>query len=73
MTKLSHDAGVALWERASMTEFGIAIKTKNRKSLQNALWAIRQAEGRFDNLVIVAPKGHDDEIWICHKEVKLEE
>ena len=73
MTKLTPEAGLTLWKRAKASEFGLAVKTKNAKTFSNALWAIRQEVGGFMDMVIIFPNGRPDEIWIVHKEVKLED
>lgn len=75
MTKLTPPTGLALWERALASEFGIALKTNNKRTLSNALYTIRAEAKRPDlaDLVITLPKRPEDEIWICHKEVKLED
>ena len=73
MTKVTDEAGLALWQRALTSEIGLAIKTENRRSFQNAMYEIRKGHEEYQSLVIVLPGGKDDEVWICHKEVKLED
>lgn len=75
MTKLTDEAGLALWERALAAEIGLRVKTGNVKLLSNALYTVRKAlgEGRFDSLVITFPGGLPDQLWIVHNNVKLEE
>ena len=70
---LSREAALALWTRASHAEIGIGIRTKDKRSLQNMLYAVRQEanDPSLANLVIVLPKTPEDEVWICRKQVEL--
>lgn len=69
-----------LWERAldPAIEIGIAFKISgtDRGYFRNTLYEARKAsqDPRFDALIMFLPAGgHEDEIWICKKNVSLEE
>lgn len=77
-TKITDEVGLALWERALTSEIGLRVRCKDAQGVKrtsNALWAIRNAlgGGKFDKLVIVFPAEPEGELWICHKDVKLED
>ena len=67
-----------LFERALATEIGIAftISGVRREYFRNTLYEARKASGdpRFQNLIMFMPAApFDNQIWICNKEVELEE
>jgi 5'-3' exonuclease len=67
-----------LLHRALSEEIGIAfaISGMPRETFRNQLYEARKAsqDPRLDALIIFAPAGdHSDELWICKKEVEMEE
>lgn len=73
MTKLTTEAGLALWERALASEIGIGIKTKDKRLLSNALYESRKGRPDLQSLILILPAKPLDEVWICHKQQKLED
>lgn len=71
---LSREAALALWERAAKAEIGIGIKTKDKRSLQNMLYNVRNEvqDPTIADLVLVLPKTPEDEVWIMRKQVTME-
>lgn len=69
---LTRDAALALWDRAAAAEIGCGIGTKDKRSLQNMLWTVRQEANNpaHANLVIVLPADLD-EVWIIKRQVEM--
>lgn len=66
-----------LWLRALDVEIGIGftIRGITREYFRNELYAARKASAdpRLDGLIMFLPAPpHDNEIWICKKEVELD-
>lgn len=67
-----------LFERALETEIGIGFKVSGvaRTYFRNTLYECRKlaADPRLDDIVMFLPGGdHQDEIWLCKKQVSLED
>lgn len=64
---------LALWNRALDVEFGIAIPTNNVRWLERNLYEARKTAGdpRLEGVMMMRPG--NGEIWLCRKEVDLEE
>lgn len=67
-----------LLDRALATEIGIAFKVSgvDRTYFRNTLYECRKAAGdpRYMDLVLFLPGGeHTDEIWVCNREVELDD
>lgn len=67
-----------LFHRALAAEIGIAFRISGvaREYFRNTLYecAKAAADPRLSTLIIFLPGGdHTDEIWICNKEVNLED
>ena len=67
-----------LLDRALEVEIGIAFKATGveRAYFRNTLYEARKAaaDPKYDALILFLPAGgHEDEIWICKKEVSLDE
>jgi hypothetical protein len=75
MTRPSPLTWLPLWERALEEEIGIAFKPEGlpRESFRNILYEARKQSGdpRLEGLIMFLP--NNDEIWICKKQVELEE
>lgn len=58
-----------LWEAALRVAVGIAVKTDNRKILQQHLYRARAEanDPRFEHLTITLPD-NEDELWLVHKD-----
>lgn len=67
-----------LWDRALEQEIGIAFKISGvtREYFRDTLYSAKKlaADPRHDDLIMFLPGGdHTDEIWICKREVQLED
>lgn len=58
-----------LWEAALRVDVGIAVKTDNRKVLQQHLYRARAEanDPRLERLTIILPD-NEDELWLVHKD-----
>lgn len=66
-----------LWIRALEVEIGIGFRISGvrRDYFRNTLYEARKAaaDPRLDALIMFLPAApHDNEVWICKKEVELE-
>jgi hypothetical protein len=66
-----------LWTRALEVEIGIAfiINGVRRDYFRNTMYEARKAAGdpRLEDLIMFLPAApHDNEIWICKKQVELD-
>jgi hypothetical protein len=66
-----------LLTRARGAEIGIRFKVGGvrREYFRNTLYECRKAaeNPKFDQLIVFLPGApHDDEIWVCNKEVELD-
>lgn len=61
-----------LWQRAKELEFGLAIRTKDKKYTKVELYKARQSSGdrSLDELILISPDG--DELFIVKKTVELD-
>lgn len=78
MAKPSPLTWLPLWERALEVEIGIGFRITgvDRKYFSNTLYECRKIaeDARLESLIMFLPAApHDDEIWICKREVELEE
>ena len=71
--ELSLSTVIALWERASQEEIGIAIEVEPGKFqiVMNKLYNVRKEQGGFEDIMICAPPGKK-ELWMVKKTVELE-
>ncbi len=77
MPKPSPLTWVPLWERALDEEIGIAfvLSGVDREYFRNELYIAREKSNdpRLNDLVTFAPAApHDNEIWICKKQVEVD-
>jgi hypothetical protein len=77
MARPNPSTWLPLWLRALDEEIGIAFKISGvaREYFRNTLYEARKASAdpRLNDLIMFLPAGgHEDEIWICKKEVELE-
>lgn len=78
MAKPSPLTWLPLWERALETEIGIAftVSGMDRVNFKVELYQARKLSGNpeLHNLIMFIPAApHDNEIWICKKEVELDD
>jgi hypothetical protein len=67
-----------LWQRALDCEIGIRFRVSGveRPHMRNILYEARKAakDPVLEGLIMFLPAApHDDEIWICRKQVELED
>ena len=77
MAKPSPLTWLPLWTRALEVEIGIAfvISGVRREYFRNTLYEARKASAdrRYEDLIMFLPAApHDNEIWICKKQVEIE-
>lgn len=77
MARLHPSTWLPLWLRALEVEIGIGftISGVKREYFRNTLNEARKgaADPRLDSLIMFLPAApHDNEVWICKKEVELE-
>ena len=71
--EITNEACLRLWQRAARQEFGIAIKTNDKRGWTTKLYEVRKASGGFDNIVICNPGRFPDELWLVKRSVRMEE
>lgn len=70
---ISNETALALWYEALKVEIGIGVTTNNKDHLVNTLYAVRKASGDPELQKIIVMKPKNGEIWLCKKEVSLED
>lgn len=73
MSKITNQIALGLWNRALTCEIGIRIQTTDKAHLTALLYNVRKASGdpRLQSLIILRP--NNDEVWICKKEVEIDD
>lgn len=73
MTILSPALLLPLWYRALREEIGIAIPTNDKRHLSVQLYKARDQSGDAALQRIILFQPNVDEVWLCKKEVEMEQ
>lgn len=76
MARLHPSTWLPLFDRALEVEIGIAftISGVKREYFRNTLNEARKGNPQFDCLIMFLPAApHDNEVWICKKEVSIDD
>lgn len=57
---------IELFQRATTSEYGIAVQTNDRQLLRQQLYKARIDHGGFEDIVLAFPK-REDELWLVKR------